>query len=82
LKLELSVQAILPSAIHIAHLLYILLIQNQSFMGSKISGKDLIKLGFPQNNSINIALGYINRYKKREKKESVSGTSKRSFATT
>ncbi len=40
-------------------------------MGNKISGKDLIKLGFPKNNSINIALGYINRYKKREKKESV-----------
>jgi len=45
-------------------------------MGSKISGKDLIKLGFPQNNSINIALGYINRYKKREKKESVLGQAK------
>jgi tRNA-splicing ligase RtcB (3'-phosphate/5'-hydroxy nucleic acid ligase) len=40
-------------------------------MGSKISGKDLIQLGFPQNNSINIALGYINRYKKKEKKDSV-----------
>jgi len=40
-------------------------------MGSKISGKDLISLGFPQNNSINIALGYISRYKKREKKEHV-----------
>ena len=40
-------------------------------MGSKISGKDLIHMGFPQNNSINIALGYINRYKKREKKDSV-----------
>ncbi|MBK8628119.1 MAG: RtcB family protein [Saprospiraceae bacterium] len=45
-------------------------------MGSKISGKDLIKLGFPQNNSINIALGYINRYKKREKKESVLAQAK------
>jgi len=45
-------------------------------MGSKISGKDLIKLGFPQNNSINIALGYINRYKKREKKDSVLAQAK------
>lgn len=41
------------------------------FMGNKLSGKDLIKLGFPKNNSINIALGQINRYRKREKKESI-----------
>jgi tRNA-splicing ligase RtcB (3'-phosphate/5'-hydroxy nucleic acid ligase) len=40
-------------------------------MGNKLSGKDLIKLGFPQNNSINIALGQINRYRKKEKKESI-----------
>ncbi|UIR54912.1 RtcB family protein [Sphingobacterium sp. SRCM116780] len=40
-------------------------------MGSKLSGKDLIKLGFPQNNSINIALGQIQRYRKREKKERI-----------
>lgn len=40
-------------------------------MGSKISGKDLIKLGFPQNNSINIGLSQIQRYRKREKKETV-----------
>lgn len=40
-------------------------------MRNKISGKDLIKMGFPQNNSINIALGYINRYKKKEQKDSV-----------
>lgn len=40
-------------------------------MGNKLSGKDLIKLGFPKNNSINIALGQINRYRKREKKESI-----------
>jgi tRNA-splicing ligase RtcB len=38
-------------------------------MGNKLSGKDLIKLGFPKNNSINIALGQINRYRKREKKK-------------
>lgn len=40
-------------------------------MGNKLSGKDLIKLGFPKNNSINIALGQINRYRKREKKERI-----------
>ena len=40
-------------------------------MGNKLSEKDLIKLGFPKNNSINIALGQINRYRKREKKESI-----------
>ena len=38
-------------------------------MGKKLSGKDLIKLGFPKNNSINITLGQINRYHKRKKKE-------------
>ena len=43
-------------------------------MGNKLSGKDLIKLGFPKNNSINIALGQINRYRKREKKESFKWT--------
>lgn len=37
-------------------------------MGNKLSGRDLIKLGFPQNNSINIALGQIHRYRKKEKK--------------
>ena len=40
-------------------------------MGNKLSGKDLIKIGFPKNNAINIALGQINRYRKREKKESI-----------
>lgn len=40
-------------------------------MGKKIQGRDLIKLGFPQNNSVNIALGTINRYRKKEKKEHV-----------
>ncbi|OXA91171.1 RtcB family protein [Flavobacterium hercynium] len=40
-------------------------------MGNKLSGKDLIKIGFPKNNSINIALGQINRYRKRDKKESI-----------
>lgn len=38
-------------------------------MGNKLRGKDLIKLGFPKNNSINVALGQINRYQKRIKKE-------------
>lgn len=45
--------------------------ESTKFMGNKLSGKDLIKLGFPKNNSINIALGQINRYRKREKKESI-----------
>lgn len=40
-------------------------------MGNKLSGKDLIKIGFPKNNAINIALGQINRYRKREKKEAI-----------
>ncbi len=40
-------------------------------MGKKLSGKDLIKLGFPKNNSINITLGQINRYHKRVKKEQI-----------
>jgi tRNA-splicing ligase RtcB len=40
-------------------------------MGKKLSGKDLIKIGFPKNNAINIALGQINRYRKREKKERI-----------
>lgn len=40
-------------------------------MGNKLKGKDLIKLGFPKNNSINIALGQINRYRKRDKKERI-----------
>ncbi|WP_299883276.1 RtcB family protein [uncultured Lacinutrix sp.] len=40
-------------------------------MGKKLSGKDLIKLGFPKNNSINVTLGQINRYQKRIKKEKI-----------
>ncbi len=40
-------------------------------MGKKLSGRDLIKLGFPKNNSINVALGQINRYQKRKKKEQI-----------
>lgn len=40
-------------------------------MGSKLSGKDLIKLGFPKTNAINIALGQITRYRKREKKDHI-----------
>ena len=45
-------------------------------MGNKLSGKDLIKLGFPQNNSINIALGQISRYRKKEKKDSILNEAK------
>jgi tRNA-splicing ligase RtcB len=37
-------------------------------MGKKIKGKDLIALGFPQNNTVNIALGQISRYKRKYKK--------------
>ncbi len=40
-------------------------------MGRKLRGKDLIKLGFPKNNSINIAIGQINRYRKKEKHERI-----------
>ncbi|MFI2743585.1 RtcB family protein [Zhouia sp. PK063] len=40
-------------------------------MGNKLSGKDLIKLGFPKNNAINIALGQIHRYRKKEKKTAI-----------
>jgi len=40
-------------------------------MGKKLSGRDLIKLGFPKNNSINVTLGQINRYQKRKKKEQI-----------
>lgn len=45
-------------------------------MGNKISGKDFIKLGFPKSNAINIALGQINRYRKKEKKESILNEAK------
>ena len=45
-------------------------------MGKKLSGKDLIKLGFPKNNSINITLGQINRYHKRRKKKSILAEAK------
>ncbi len=45
-------------------------------MGNKISGKDLIKLGFPKTNAINIALGQINRYRKKEKKENILNEAK------
>jgi len=40
-------------------------------MGNKLKGKDLIKIGFPKNNAINIALGQINRYRKKDKKEQI-----------
>lgn len=40
-------------------------------MGNKLKGKDLIKLGFPKNNSINIALGQISRYRKKVTKEHI-----------
>jgi tRNA-splicing ligase RtcB len=40
-------------------------------MGSKLSGKDLVKIGFPQNNIVNTALGLITRYRKKENKETI-----------
>lgn len=40
-------------------------------MGKKLSGKDLIKLGFPQNNTINITLGQISRYRSKVKKDKI-----------
>ena len=40
-------------------------------MGSKLKGKDLLKIGFPGDNSVNIALGLISRYKKKESKERI-----------
>jgi tRNA-splicing ligase RtcB len=48
-------------------------------MKNKISGKDLIGIGLPQNNSINIALGTITRYRKKEKKEAVLNEVKEVF---
>lgn len=45
-------------------------------MGNKISGKDLIKLGFPKTNAINVALGQINRYRKKEKKDRILNEAK------
>lgn len=50
--------------------------KQKKITGNKLSGKDLIKLGFPKNNSINIALGQINRYRKKEKKESILAEAK------
>lgn len=38
-------------------------------MGSKLKGKDLLKIGFPKDNTLNIAIGQINRYRKKESKE-------------
>jgi tRNA-splicing ligase RtcB (3'-phosphate/5'-hydroxy nucleic acid ligase) len=45
-------------------------------MGNKLTGKDLIKLGFPKNNAINIALGQINRYRKKDKKDHILNEAK------
>lgn len=40
-------------------------------MGKKLSGKDLIKLGFPQNNTINITLGLMSRFSKKKSKQKI-----------
>lgn len=40
-------------------------------MGNKLKGKDLLKIGFPPDNTVNIALGLISKYKKRESKERI-----------
>ena len=46
-------------------------------MGKKLSGKDLIKLGFPQNNSINITLGLMSRYAKKKSKQQILNEAKK-----
>lgn len=38
-------------------------------MGKKLKGKDLINIGYPQNNTVNVALGQINRFRKKFSKE-------------
>lgn len=40
-------------------------------MGNKLKGRDLLKIGFPNDNTVNIALGLISRYQKKESKERV-----------
>lgn len=40
-------------------------------MGKKLSGKDLIKLGFPQDNTINITLGLMSRFSKKMSKQKI-----------
>ncbi len=45
-------------------------------MKTKISGKDLLKVGFPQNNSVNIALGIIMRYRRKETKDAILSEAK------
>jgi len=46
-------------------------------MGKKLSGRDLIKLGFPKNNSLNITLGQLNRYQKKRKKAQILADAKK-----
>jgi tRNA-splicing ligase RtcB (3'-phosphate/5'-hydroxy nucleic acid ligase) len=45
-------------------------------MKTKISGKDLLKIGFPLNNSVNIALGVIMRYRRKEAKDIILSEAK------
>ncbi len=40
-------------------------------MGSKIKGRDLIKLGFPKTNAVNITIGQINHYLRKVKKSKI-----------
>ncbi len=40
-------------------------------MGKKLKGKDLIQIGFPDNNNINRTLGKINKHLKRSTKEAL-----------
>jgi len=49
-------------------------------MGKKLKGRDLIKLGFPKNNSINITLGQLNRYHKKRKKSQILADAKKVLA--
>ncbi|MFD1769080.1 RtcB family protein [Sphingobacterium suaedae] len=46
-------------------------------MGGKLAGKELIKLGFSKSNTVNIVLGQIHRYYKREKKDHILSGAKK-----
>ncbi len=37
-------------------------------MGNRLKGKDLIQMGFPKNNALNLVLAHINKHRKNDKK--------------
>lgn len=45
-------------------------------MGHKLKGRDLINIGFPKTNAVNIALGILSRYRKKEKKSRILAEAK------